>query len=74
MVIINMRIRGLYQPLITNAKKQVIINAKSDITSRYAPLFEVESIFLAILPSKIFVMPAKTIRSNEIRMKSLKNV
>ena len=47
-MMINMRIKGLYQPLITNAKKHVNIKAKSDVTSRYAPLFEVKPIFRAI--------------------------
>ena len=74
MRIINTRINGSYQPVLTNAKKQEIIRIKSAVTSRYAPLLDVEPVFLAINPSKMSVIPAKTNIPNEIKIKPFTKV
>ena len=68
MRIINTIINELYQPKTTNAIKHEIIRIKSEVTSRYAPLLVDKPFFLAINPSKMSVIPAKTNIPIEIKI------
>ena len=71
MRMINTRIKESYQPIVTNAKKHEMIKIKSEVTSRYAPLLEDKFLCLAINPSKMSVIPAKTNIPIEIKIRLL---